>query len=474
MTPTKSKSTRIATRKSARIAARKELTKTPSPKSLPQNSREPSPSPEASAPPPRGLAWSRAIPPTNTDNSGQDTPGQRVSSTNRLQGDFALQSLELMKITLHVTIATLFFARGLLPEACFAEAKLRNPRFGPKPRLLTYEQFMQNELSPGGAEELPFPGAFLKIKKGIDRKADSILTHVEEGVFNALAKFHLQAVQFDVAEDQDNLQQVLESYTISTSYEGWLGGANRLHRTKSVVEVDDPKDNKRSLAETKKGLGSMAHSLLALSTRLPKLPRERCSSHDPISFPVCQGWEKASRGCGEFNTGFHSASLKVSYLRRGFGESSGSAIKRALALQQPYQQSLPSGKEYGESIRAGADIEMPRTELVSNLGESDDSGDDMPTAALVPFGAVAPVGPPRKYRSCREWWEAKYARRRDFTQKKRKEGPCAFTEEAAAEASMKKARKKARRRARWLNGEVPDDYPVKLDGRCESPDEEDT
>lgn len=29
-------------------------------------------------------------------------------------------------------------------------------------------------------------------------------------------------------------------------------------------------------------------------------------SADPISFPVCDGWDKVTRGCGELNTGYHA------------------------------------------------------------------------------------------------------------------------------------------------------------------------
>lgn len=83
----------------------------------------------------------------------------------------------------------------------------------------------------------------------------------------------MRAIQFDVLEDKDNLQQVLESYTITTSYMGWQGGANRMYRLVSSVTIDDPKDNLKSLVETKKSIGGIVRSMLTLSSSFPKLPR---------------------------------------------------------------------------------------------------------------------------------------------------------------------------------------------------------
>lgn len=95
----------------------------------------------------------------------------------------------------------------------------------------------------------------------------------EEGIFDAMAKFRLRAVQFDVLEDKDNLNHVLESFTITTSPVGWQGGANRTYRVGTVVDFDDPKDNLKSLAITKKSISAMVRNLLTLSTSFPKLPR---------------------------------------------------------------------------------------------------------------------------------------------------------------------------------------------------------
>lgn len=89
-----------------------------------------------------------------------------------------------------------------------------------------------------------------------------------------MAKFRLRAVQFDVLGDKNSLNHVLESYTITTSNVGWQGGANRMYRVGSEVEIDDPKDILKSSDDTKKSIGAMVRKLLTLSTSFPKLPRQ--------------------------------------------------------------------------------------------------------------------------------------------------------------------------------------------------------
>lgn len=197
------------------------------------------------------------------------------------------------------------------------------------------------------------------------------------------------------------------------------------------------------------------------------------------------------------------------------GEGTGSAAKRALALLLLSQQDLPSLKTFGESVRPGADIKLPQSELVSSESDAENSGDDTPTAALAPEGAVgtdgrkshipfhlpfhsfAPVLTPTltltfnltfislvltlafsflrdtdltflapiRYQSCEERNARLGVRRRFFREQIRRNHPVVFTKKADAVASMTKAQMKAGVRAQWLKGEVESDYPSKLDKR---------
>ncbi|GAB1203210.1 hypothetical protein APSETT445_001837 [Aspergillus pseudonomiae] len=113
--------------------------------------------------------------------------------------------------------------REFLPLPCFDDRDLKEAQ---RERRYSYREFLDpkpRHETNGGDPDIAFGngkrGQPLKVMiRGTDPKADMILDVLENGIFDALRKNILEAIQLTILVDKDAPQNVLESYTFSFKY----------------------------------------------------------------------------------------------------------------------------------------------------------------------------------------------------------------------------------------------------------------
>ncbi|PLN84714.1 putative meiosis specific protein Hop1 [Aspergillus taichungensis] len=285
------------------------------------------------------------------------------------------QSLEMVQIMLHVSLGTLFYLRELLPLSCFDDRDLKKAQ---KKRELSYSEFINEpptQDSPEGRPEIPFGagrrGQPLKIiVRGADPNAEMILNLLENGIFDALRRNVLEAVQLTILVDKDTPENVLESYTFSFKYTGAASDMNSRLERLSIDPVGCVADMKT--AQTARiGLETIIRRLITLSAFLPTLPNKRhlgvhlfytedCpSDYEPpgfvggrneiIKYPFNESWQKESQPCGTMDSGWHTVGLKITSLKWTGPEPE--------AFEAPPQ--VPMDIEYSDSVHRSDDIGFP-------------------------------------------------------------------------------------------------------------------
>ncbi|PWY94465.1 meiosis specific protein Hop1 [Aspergillus sclerotioniger CBS 115572] len=296
------------------------------------------------------------------------------------------QSLEMVQIMLHVSFGTLFYLREFLPLPCFDDRDLREAQ---RESRLSYRQFIDKK-AHGEAlarnAEVPFgrgkQGQPLKIiLRGSDPKADMILDILETGIFDALSRNVLEAVQLTILVDKDAPDNVLESYTFSFKYTGEAGDVNSRLESLSIEPVGCVADMKSAQA-ARIGLETIVRRLITLSAFLPTLPNKRnlgvhlfytddcppeydppgfngAANDDTIQFPLNDNWKRESQSCGQMDSGWHTVGLKVTSLKWTGPESEGSE-------DPPH---IPPDLEYNDPMRRLADVGFDdKEDLVRTLG----------------------------------------------------------------------------------------------------------
>ena len=101
---------------------------------------------------------------------------------------------------------------------------------------------------------------------------DPLYLHAQEtGIFDALSKNVLEAVQLTILVDKDAPEHVLESYTFSFRYTGAEGDVNNRLESLSLEQMGCVADMKT--AQTARiGLETIVRRLITLSAFLPTLP----------------------------------------------------------------------------------------------------------------------------------------------------------------------------------------------------------
>ncbi|KAF9885193.1 DNA binding protein [Aspergillus nanangensis] len=251
------------------------------------------------------------------------------------------QSLEMVQIMLHVSFGTLFYLREFLPLHCFDDRDLKETQRGQK---LSYQGFIEKASTPNASDnnpEIAFGsgrrGQPLKIiDRGTDAKADTILDALETGIFDALHRNVLQAIQLTILVDKDTPENVLESYTFSFKYTGRAGDVGSCLESLTVDSVGCVADMK-SAQTARVGLETIVRRLITLSAFLPTLPNKRnlgihlfytddcppdyeppgfaTAKTDTIRYPMNDHWRKDSQLCGTMDSGWHTVGLKVTSLK---------------------------------------------------------------------------------------------------------------------------------------------------------------
>ncbi|KAJ5779731.1 hypothetical protein N7457_007451 [Penicillium paradoxum] len=221
---------------------------------------------------------------------------------------------------------------ALLPNDVFGERVLRASRFYDNYK---YSNFIngkgKGEFKRNRAEYVPT----WVIERNMSDEADQLLDLLENGIFDALLKGVLHAVQFTVMADKDSPNKVLESYTFTFENFGERGPADR--RTNGprmdFVSIHDDRASMRSMILDAKAL---TRRLITLCTESPPLPNERSlgvhifykpecpglydvsgfsdAQDDTIEYPQTAYWKRTTRFYGTIDSGFHTVGLRVNSL----------------------------------------------------------------------------------------------------------------------------------------------------------------
>jgi hypothetical protein len=236
-----------------------------------------------------------------------------------------------------------------LPLPCFADRDLKEAQ---RENALSYREFIDGKPRPGGTgalSQIAFGagrrGQPLKIiVRDSDPKANMILDVLENGIFDALKRNVLGAIQFTILVDKDKPENVLETYTFTFKYLRGSSGVNSRLESLSINPVGCVADLK-SAQTARVGLETIVRRLITLSTFLPNLPSilllcyirgilanssidkrnlgihlfytDDCppeyeppgftsAMNDVIKYPLNENWRKETQSCGAMNSGWHT------------------------------------------------------------------------------------------------------------------------------------------------------------------------
>ncbi|RHZ65847.1 putative meiosis specific protein Hop1 [Aspergillus thermomutatus] len=302
------------------------------------------------------------------------------------------QSLELVQIMLHVSFILAFShmtdvlicasQSEFLPLSCFNDRDLKEAQ---RENTLSYREFIDGKPRPGGTgalSQVAFGtgrrGQPLKIiVRDSDPKANMILDVLENGIFDALKKNVLGAIQFTILVDKDKPENVLESYTFTFKYSRGSGGVNSRLESLSINPVGCVADLK-SAQTARVGLETIIRRLITLSTFLPNLPNKRnlgihlfytddCppeyeppgftgAMNDTIKYPLNENWRKETQSCGAMNSGWHTVGLKVTSLKWTGPDPEGSEVV----------PKVPMDLEYRDVVRRSEDIGLAEERIIDD------------------------------------------------------------------------------------------------------------
>ncbi|KAB8079477.1 meiosis specific protein Hop1 [Aspergillus leporis] len=283
------------------------------------------------------------------------------------------QSLEMVQIMLHVSFGTLFYLREFLPLPCFDDRDLKEAQ---REHRSSYWEFLSSKPhheNNGAGPDIAYGngkrGQPLKvIIRGTDPKADMILDVLENGIFDALRRNILEAIQLTILVDKDKPENVLESYTFSFKYAGGSGNIDSCLESLSIDPVGCVADM-RSAQSARVGLETIVRRLITLSAFLPTLPNKRnlgvhlfytedCPSDyeppgfttankDTIRYPLSEHWRKESQSCGTMNSGWHTVGLRVTSLKWTGPDPEGSEALPTVPSQLEYKDEVPRTEDIG-------------------------------------------------------------------------------------------------------------------------------
>ncbi|KAF2704607.1 hypothetical protein K504DRAFT_494855 [Pleomassaria siparia CBS 279.74] len=237
------------------------------------------------------------------------------------------QSTEVMQTLVHGSISALLYQRGLLPAECFAHQYY----------VGINSHWRYTDYASGVREEIDEPAqhkgwTFRCLKKGSSPNGDALLKllfHEEDGAFYALQRGFLKALQLSIAENSNEPGNVLETYTFTFHY------TKTSANSQSNVEMTAPSGSKVTIKNARWSLVEMIRRVNNTCQELPYLPDNRYltvtlhynekyskglqiegftdSTDNYINFPS-GNFEKVTHALGGMDAGFHSTSLKISYL----------------------------------------------------------------------------------------------------------------------------------------------------------------
>ncbi|CAG8282406.1 unnamed protein product, partial [Penicillium nalgiovense] len=221
---------------------------------------------------------------------------------------------------------------GLLPIDVFGERILRANRFHER---YNYSHFVNGKHKGNFARNRLEYVPIRVIERHMSDEADHLLDFLENGIFDALLRGVLHAVQFTVIADKDSPNKVLESYTFTFENSGERGTADRLTngpRMDFVSPQEDRADMRNMIFEG----NALIRRLVKMCDESPALPNKRslgihvfyksecprsynvpgfaASQDDTVEYPRTSYWERTKRFYGSVDSGFHTVGLRVNSL----------------------------------------------------------------------------------------------------------------------------------------------------------------
>ncbi|EEQ30460.1 conserved hypothetical protein [Microsporum canis CBS 113480] len=317
-----------------------------------------------------------SVAPVSALNKTQDQHVSTGSNTQTIPKPLALrqsqtlrqkQSLAFAQIMLHASLiewhkfGTLFYLRyaltlvklEFLPLSCFGERDLLNLK-NPNSNI-SYSDFVDGCSNP--VVEPSKRGQPLKI---------ILRDRNEYGIFDALERNVLEAIQLTVFVDKQNPSHVLESYTFSFNY---TEGVQALKRGLEAVSLETTVHSTevKTFRTAKQGLEMIIRRLITLSTFLPILPNKRfleihlfytdnCprqyepqgfkpTAHSDILYPRDDVWKKETQSCGVMDSGCHRVGLKVTSLKCSHEDDNDEAVGRQIPPTLEYSERAERGNE---------------------------------------------------------------------------------------------------------------------------------
>ncbi|OJD10318.1 hypothetical protein AJ78_08626 [Emergomyces pasteurianus Ep9510] len=323
--------------------------------------------------------------PAMTATTVMKTPAHKEKQQQQQQQSQGIrqdQSLALVQIMLHASFGTLFYLREFLPLNCFDERDLM--KLSKPDSYVSYANFVEGKPSSNGAGITANNGSTKErraqplkiIVRGKNPKADKLLDLLEHGIFDAIEKNFLEAVQMTIFVDKTKSSHVLESYTFTFKYESGSGckqtkgGGDDVGKRLASISLESTgcTADMKTVKTARRGLEMIIRRLITLSTFLPMLPSERymeihlfytdgspagyeppgfkAAEHNDLLFARNEMWSRETQSCGVMETGVHSVGLKICSLKW-----SGTNYPSS-----EYVPEIPADIEYGDRVRRDEDI----------------------------------------------------------------------------------------------------------------------
>ncbi|PGH04661.1 hypothetical protein GX51_03328 [Blastomyces parvus] len=234
------------------------------------------------------------------------------------------------------------------------------------------------------------------IVRGKNPKADKLLDLLEHGIFDAIEKNFLEALQMTIFVDKTKASHVLESYTFTFKYTPVAvaaggGGCKKKEDNHDVgkrlasvsLESTGCTADMKTVKTARHGLEMIVRRLITLSAFLPMLPNERymelhlfytdgsppgyeppgfkAAEHNDLLFAQNELWSRETQSCGAMETGIHSVGLKISSLKWSGTDYPSSE----------YVAEIPADIAYSNRVRRDEDIGISEVDVaVRDLGLS--------------------------------------------------------------------------------------------------------
>ncbi|KAI8989768.1 HORMA-domain-containing protein [Trametes punicea] len=199
------------------------------------------------------------------------------------------QSLQSIKTLLRAGLGCITYLRNLLPSDNFSESYLTSSA----PDSLSSQPSMsRNSIASTEGRHNVSGFKIMTVTRGFTEEADRLLDYLENGIFDALQKQYLRSFIFAIYLDDQDPNNIIESYTFNFTYCKTSGSENmvpvmslgadmmNLSLSGSGASYDPVADATRrgripTLGEVKRSLKALIKNLIQATTQMDALPKRR-------------------------------------------------------------------------------------------------------------------------------------------------------------------------------------------------------